>query len=447
MRDPDSNTYGLNARPSPPVALAVGLQHLLAMFGGLVTAPLLIALGMGLDATETSYLISSALVVSGFATALQVSRVWRIGSGLLSVQGTSFTFIGPLIYVYQTRVGDLGSEAALGLVFGTSAVCALIMMVLSGFIERLRNILTPNVAGVTIVLLGLTLIWTTLGNLHRSYATSGEDPLILLLGGGVFVLVLVLSRSGSSWLRMSSVIIGLAVGFIAAWYLGQVDTSALTASETYFVPRLLKFTLSVDWTSVLVLLPIFVISATESVGDLTATASLSGLPVGDKSFWQRIRGGILADSINSFAAALFGTFPNTTFSQNNGVIRLTGVSSRYVGLYVAGLLIVIGLIPSVAALIQTVPGAVLYGATLLMFIMVLVSGWKVIRSRETTGRDHALVAIALLSGIALGEIGPKLSGLPEALQNFISFPVSSGAFVALLLELVIPSPKKEKTLV
>lgn len=442
MHNRDPNPYGLNSRPSPPVALAVGLQHLLAMFGGLITAPLLVALGMGLDANETGYLISSALVVSGFATALQVSRIWRIGSGLLSVQGTSFTFIGPLIYIYQTRVGDLGSEAALGLIFGTSAVCALIMMVLSNFIERLRNVLTPNVAGVTIVLLGLTLIWTTLGNLQRSYTDSGNDPLVLFLGVGVFILVLLLSRSSSSWLRMSSVIVGLAVGFVAAVLLGQVDTSVLASAEPYFVPRLLGFTLSVDWVSVLVLLPIFVVSATESVGDLTATASLSGLPVGDRSFWQRIRGGILADSVNSFVAALFGTFPNTTFSQNNGVIRLTGVSSRYVGFYVAGLLVIIGFIPAVAALIQTLPGSVLYGATLLMFIMVLVSGWKVITSRETSRRDHVLVAIALISGLALGQIGPTLTGLPDALRNFISFPVSSGAFVALLLELAIPSPRK-----
>lgn len=442
MHNRDPNPYGLNSRPSPPVALAVGLQHLLAMFGGLITAPLLVALGMGLDANETGYLISSALVVSGFATALQVSRIWRIGSGLLSVQGTSFTFIGPLIYIYQTRVGDLGSEAALGLIFGTSAVCALIMMVLSNFIERLRNVLTPNVAGVTIVLLGLTLIWTTLGNLQRSYTDSGNDPLVLFLGVGVFILVLLLSRSSSSWLRMSSVIVGLAVGFVAAVLLGQVDTSVLASAEPYFVPRLLGFTLSVDWVSVLVLLPIFVVSATESVGDLTATASLSGLPVGDRSFWQRIRGGILADSVNSFVAALFGTFPNTTFSQNNGVIRLTGVSSRYVGFYVAGLLVIIGFIPAVAALIQTLPGSVLYGATLLMFIMVLVSGWKVITSRETSRRDHVLVAIALISGLALGQIGPTLTGLPNALRNFISFPVSSGAFVALLLELAIPSPRK-----
>ncbi len=440
---PAAALFGLDSRPPPWIAAGIGAQHLLAMFGGLVTAPLLVALGMGLDSATTAYLISSALMISGLATLVQVSRIGPVGSGLLSLQGTSFTFIGPLVYVYQSHVASLGTDGALATVFGACLACSAIMVVAAQFIERLRNVLTPNVSGVTILLLGITLVWTTLGNLGRELDAASAPAVVGALAAAVFFLIVVLSRSKQPWLKMGSIMLGLIAGCVVAWPLGLISVPQATASAAWFLPDFMPFGLRFDVTAIAILLPIFVVSATESVGDLTATASLSGLKVGDKPFWRRVRGGIVADALNSLLAALFATFPNTTFSQNNGVIRLTGVSSRYVGFYVAGLLVLLGAVPLVARLVQALPGAVLYGATLLMFLMVGVSGYRIVAERAAGRRDWLIVVAAIIGGLACGALVPKISGLPPAVANVLGFPVSSGAFIALILELCIPGSDRK----
>ena len=434
-------TFGLNDRPPVATAAFVGLQHLLAVFGGILLAPLLIAMGMDLSVRDTSYLVTSALVVSGFATLVQVSRIGPVGSGMLSVQGTSFSFIGPLLYVWHLQVGDRPAEEILGLIFGACAVCSILMMVLSQFIRRLKNIITANVAGVTVLLLGMTLVWTTLTNLWFDFrAMDSRGWQVPVLAIGVFSIIVYLSRRSNPWLRMSSIVLGMAAGFATALMLGSVDFSPLAELDTVFFPEFWRYELGIDVSMIVILLPIFVISATESIGDLTATALLSGLPLGDPPFWKRVQGGVLADSINSSVAAVFCTFPNTTFSQNNGVIRVTGVCSRYVGFYVGAFLVIIGMFPIVAGLFQVLPGSVLYGASLLMFIMVGISGYQIVNSSDPRQRDWLLVIVSAVSGLALSRTGDAFAALPAGLVNIIQFPVSSGAFVAMILEVLIPKP-------
>lgn len=431
---------GLNEKPAPATTVFVAFQHLLAVLGGIVTAPLLIARGMGLSDVETAYLISSSLVISGVATVIQVSRFGVLGSGLLSIQGTSFAFIGPLIYVFSLHADSQSLEEVFGLIFTSCGVCALLMAGISQFVHRLKSIITANVAGATIVLLGITLIWATLKNLWFAFQQkSGESawqiPLLALF---VFSLILLLSRSPRPMIRLSCIVIGLATGLVIATSLGQVDFRALETAGDIFLPELGRFSLNFDLSVILLLLPIFLISATESIGDLSATATLSGLKITDKSFWQRIRGGILADSVNSLMAALFATFPNTTFSQNNGVIRITGVCSRRIGLVVGIFLVVVGCIPVVAGFFQILPPAVLYGATLLMFFMVAVSGFHIVLAGRPRQRDWWVVGGGVIGGLLLSWLAPQLTLLPQGIINIIGFPVSSGAFLAMLLELSVP---------
>ena len=434
--------FGLDDRPPIGTALFVGLQHLLAVFGGIVTAPLIIASQMNLSVQDTSYLVTSALVVSGFATLVQVSRFGPVGSGMLSVQGTSFAFIGPLLYVYDQQIDHREPAEILGLIFGACAVCSILMMILSQFLRRLNKIITSNVAGATIILLGITLVWTTLRSIWLLYLESSSKGdsgwKILLLAVTAFLVIVVLSRSSSPYIRMSSIVLGLLVGLAIAFGLGSVDFSVFSELDAFFFPEFWRYEIGLDLSIILILLPVFIISVTESIGDLTATANLSGLKLGDTAFWKRIQGGVLADSINSFGAALFCTFPNTTFSQNNGVIRITGVCSRHVGLIVALLLVAVGLFPIIGGVFQILPKPVLYGATLLMFIMVGVSGYYVIVSKHVTTRDWILVLTAIVGGLSLSFVGPELTFLPQDVINIISFPVSSGAFIAMILELIIP---------
>ena len=321
--------FGLEDRPPIGTGLMVGLQHLLAVFGGLLLAPLIIAGGMNLSLQDTSYLVSAALVISGAATFIQIQRFGPVGSGLLSIQGTSFAFIGPLIAAFYALNGGDDNATALGTLFGSAAVCSVLMIGLSFALPALQRVITPNVTGTTVILLGATLVWTTLTNIQRAYVDAANGGwTVLLLASLVFLTIVGATRFGNPWVRLSSISIGLVVGLIAAQFLGLTDFSRLSELDPLFVPEVARFPLSVDWVIVASLLPIFLISMMESVGDLTATSNLSGLATTGEKYWQRIRGGILGDAANSLMASIFCTFPNTTFSQNNGVIQLTGVCSR-----------------------------------------------------------------------------------------------------------------------
>ena len=435
--------YELDDKPPVMGAAFVGFQHLLAIIGGILTAPFLIALGMGLNAEDSAYVISSALVVSGFATLIQINRMGMLGAGLLSIQGTSFAFIGIMIFAYQKLTLNMTSFEALGAIFGSSAACAALMLVLSLFIRQLKNIITTNVAGATIILIGLSLIQSTLQNLLGSFNAAGglEGSGIshLALAAVVFAVIVVIASLRQVWLRLSSITIGLGFGILAALQMGIADFSGVTNGDIFFIPEFGRYPLTVDLQVMLLIMPIFLVSAMESIGDITATNNLSGLQTGTPDYWLRIRGGIMGTAFNSFIAALFCTFPSTTFSQNNGVIRLTGVCSRQVGNYVAGFLIILGCLPVVTAVFQRIPSEVIFGATLLMFMLVALSGYRVVEMAQPKSRDWTVVLLAIILGYVISVFIDRVPNLSPEIVILFQFPVSTGALVALLLEFVIPS--------
>ncbi len=438
--EPDNNNmlFGLDDRPSFLTSLLVGLQHVLAVFGGIVTAPLLVALGMGLSVRDTSYLVSSALVISGAATILQIQRLGPLGSGLLSIQGTSFAFIGPLIAAFYVLDGPENPGAALGTIFGSAAVCSVLMVALSFALPKLRRVVTPNVTGATVILLGATLVWATLTNIHRAWegAPAGQAWQVLFLAGLVFAMIVMVTRLGNPWLKLSSITVGLLTGFLAALAMDLVDFSKLDELDLLFLPTPGYYPLGISAGIVGMLLPIFMISMMESVGDLTATSSLSGLSTRGDGYWLRIRGGVMGSAVNSLVASIFCTFPNTTFSQNNGVIQLTGVCSRHVGFYVAGMLILFGIFPVIGGIFQMIPGAVIHGATLLMFAMVGYAGYRIVCTGNPVAADWIVVGAAVILGWLISLVAGGLTFLPEDLRTIMEFPVSTGAFLALLAETV-----------
>ncbi len=417
------------------------------MFGGILAAPLLVAVGMGLDASDTTYLISAAIVVSGFATLVQINRLGMLGTGLLSVQGTSFAFIGPLVFSYEKLVMDRSSEEALGTIFGSSALCALVVMFLTIYIRHLKHVITSNVAGATIILIGLSLVHSTLGGLTREFnaagGLTGDGLKLIVLASVVFGIILVLAKLGQAWLRLSSITLGLLAGLLGSMFLGIADFSSLRDVPLVFFPEVMRYPLGVELQVVAILLPIYLVSAMESVGDITATSNLSGLPTRGADYWTRMRGGIMTGAFASFIAALVSTFPSTTFSQNNGVIRLTGVESRHVGNYVAVFLVLLGLVPVIAAFFQAIPVVVVYGATLLMFLLVVVSGIRVVQDNQPRQRDYLVVGLAIVMGYGVASYIELLPGLPAELLTIFQFPVSTGAVLAILLEFIVPGRARD----
>ena len=433
--------FGLEDKPALGISFVAGLQHFLAVFGGIVTAPLIIAEGMGLSVADTSYLVTSALLISGCATLLQITRVGVFGSGLLSIQGTSFTFIGPILFAFASLPEGLTDHQRLATIFGTSAICAIVVMPLCYYISKLQRIFTPNVTGATILLIGITLVWTTLKNLARAYhqaEATNDGWSVVVLAVVVFSITFVMAFSKNLWLRLGSITTGLLVGFVLALMAGQVDFDLLRELDTTFLPEPLKFGMRFDWGVLLIMLPVFFVTATESIGDLTATCSLSRQPLSGPSYWLRVKGGLLGDALNSLVAVCFATFPNTTFSQNNGVIRLTGIASRKVGYFVAGLLILIGFFPVVGGLFQIIPGAVIYATTLLMFGMVAFAGINIVKRGGLSVRSVGIVSVAVATGLLLSLVAKTIPGLPDAVTMFLAFPISTGAITAMVLELLWP---------
>jgi xanthine permease XanP len=439
--------YGLDVRPPLRETLFVALQHVFAVFVGMITPPLLIAGALRLGPADTAYLVSMSLFVSGAATILQVSRLGPIGSGLLSIQGTSFTFIAPIISVAGSAMaGGATAAQALGGIFGLCMAGALVVVLVSRFIQRASVVITPVVTGTVVTLIGLTLIEVGMVSVGGGYGarTDGSFGSLQNLGlaGLVLTVILVFNTSRSPRLRMLSVVLGLLAGYIGALLLGRLDLSAVRTAPWLFVPLPFRFGVSLDLSAFLPFLFMYLITVMESIGDLTATSSLSGQPISGPVYFKRLQGGLLADGINSFVGACLNSFPSTTFAQNNGVIQLTGVGSRYVGIFIGGILMLLGLIPAVGVLVQALPASALGGATLILFGMVAASGVKILSGVPMNRRNVVILATSLGLGLGVSFVPEITQALPTLVRNALSSGIATGGMCALLLNIALPGERR-----
>ena len=254
------------------------------------------------------------------------------------------------------------------MIFGVCFFGAVVQIVLSRFIGQLRRVVTPLVTGIVITLIGISLIKVGITDLGGGFnAPDFGAPGDLALGVFVLLTIILLNRSNTPWVRLSAIIIGLLLGSLAAWFSGKLVPQALPDLPLVSLSAPFKFGFSFDWTAFLPVALIYLISTIETVGDLTANCMLARQPISGPSYISRLRGGVLGDGVSCMIAATFSAFPNTTFAQNNGVIQLTGVASRYVGLYIGAILFCLGLFPMIGAVLQQIPKPVLGGATLVMF--------------------------------------------------------------------------------
>ncbi|MGY3926873.1 nucleobase:cation symporter-2 family protein [Aeromonas simiae] len=434
--------YGLEARPPLPQTLFAALQHMLAMFVGIITPPLIIASSLGLSAEESRYIVSMSLLMSGIASFIQTRRFGPVGSGLLSVQGTSFNFLGPIIASgLALKQAAMPEEQMLATLFGTILVASLSMIVVSRCLHLIRQVITPLVTGIVVLLIGLTLIKVGLVSMGGGFAAMQDGSFGSLENLGLALLVLLtivlLQRSQNPWLRLSAIVIAMVLGYAVAFLMGRVTLPTLP-DEWIALPRILHVGLAFDWYLCIPLTVIFVVTALEAIGDMTATSDISGEPVEGPVYMERIKGGVLSDGINSMLAALVGTFPMSVFAQNNGVIQLTGVASRYVGFFIAAMLVLLGLLPGVATLIQQIPEPVLGGATIVMFGTIAAAGVRII-SRETLDRRALMIlAVSLAMGLGVAQVPEVLQHLPDLLKSVLSFGVATGGITAMLLNLLLP---------
>lgn len=430
---PKGLIYGLDARPPLRDTIFAALQHLLAIFVAIITPPLIIAGALELDLETTGFLVSMSLFVSGVATFVQCRRLGPVGCGLLCVQGTSFSFIGPIIAA--------GMAGGLPAIFGATIAGSVVEMLVSRVLKYVRRIITPLVSGIVVALIGLSLIKVGItacggGEAAKAAGTFGSVEYVGL-SALVLVLIIFFNRSSNHYLRMSSIVIGLAIGYVVSWAMGMVDFSEIPDYGNLNVPIPFKHGVSFDLSAIVSLGLVYLITAIEAYGDITANSLISGQPVEGEKFMKRASGGILADGFNSMLAGVFNSFPNSIFAQNNGMIQLTGVASRYVGYFIAGMLILLGLFPVVGLVFSLMPEPVLGGATLLMFGTVAAAGIRIIASQDINRKATLVIAISFSFGLSVELVPEILSQLPETVRNIFSSGITTGGVVAILTNALI----------
>ncbi|EJX1091648.1 TPA: uracil-xanthine permease [Vibrio vulnificus] len=442
--------YQLNDRPPLPQTLFAALQHLLAMFVAVITPSLIICQALGVSAEQTNTIISMSLFASGISSFIQIRTFGPIGSGLLSVQGTSFNFLGPIIGAgLALKAGGASVESMMAAIFGTILVASFAEILLSRVLEYARRIITPLVSGIVVTLIGLTLIQVGLVSMGGGYAALGDGTFgsldKLALAGTVLGLIVLLNRAKNPYVRVASIVIAMLVGYVMAYFMGMVDTrQASSSSALVALPIPMQFGLSFDWSLFIPLVLIFLITALEAIGDITATSEVSGEPVKGPVYMKRIKGGVLADGLNSAIAAVFNSFPNSTFSQNNGVILLTGVASRYVGYFIAAMLVLLGLFPGVASFVQLIPEPVLGGATIVMFGTIAAAGVRIISRVDLDRRAILIMALSFSMGLGIAQKPEILQFMPEFIKSIFSSGVAAGGITAIVLNLLLPEKLQDE---
>ena len=430
--------YGLNDRPPIRETIFAALQHLLAIFVAIITPPLIISSALKFDLDTTGFLVSMSLFVSGLATFIQCRRLGPIGAGLLCIQGTSFSFISPIIGAGMLGMvnGKMNIEMGLSYIFGACLVASVVEMVVSRLLPYTRKIITPLVSGIVVSLIGMCLIKAGINSCGggQSAVDAGTFGSMQNLGLALLVLVSIIffNRSNNRFLRMGSIVLGLLIGCVAAYALNMIDFSSLKGSGSLNIPVPFKYGLNFDLGTIIGIGLIYLVTAVEAFGDITANSLISGEPVEGPVFMKRAQGGVFADGFNSFLAAVFNSFPNSIFAQNNGMIQLTGVASRYVGYFIAGALVLLGLFPVVGKVFSLIPDPVLGGATLLMFGTVAAAGIRIIASTEITRKAVLVMAISFAMGLSVELVPGILDKMPDIIKNIFSSGITTGGLTAIL---------------
>ncbi|WP_414128584.1 uracil-xanthine permease family protein [Vreelandella titanicae] len=425
-----SRTINQNPDAMPPLSKAIplGLQHIMAMFAGNVTPPIIIAGVIGANPAEQIFLIQVALFVAGVSTLVQTIGIGPIGARLPIVQGTSFGFLPVAL--------PLAKAFGLPAVLGASFVAGLLQIVLGAFLKKIRHWFSPVVTGIVVLLIGTTLMPVGL-----NYAAGGvgaddfASPSNLLLALFVLSVTIAVHQYGRGFIKASSILFGLLAGYIVAIALGIVDFTSLSNAAWFALPKPLEYGMTFSGTAIIGMTLIMFVVGLETIGNISAiTTTGAGRPAKDRE----LSGGVMADGVATSLAAVFNTLPNTAYAQNVGLITLTGVVSRHVVTIGGLLLIAMGLFPKLGGLVAAMPPAVLGGAGVVMFGMIASAGLKIIKECELDQRNMLIIAVSLSLGIGL----PAVEAISETMPGQLGLLLKSGlvpaALAALLLDAILP---------
>lgn len=425
--------YELDGKVELKKALPLGIQHILAMFLGNIS-PLLIICGMLDMATGLkTNLIQNAMFVAAVVTLVQLYPVWKIGAKLPIVMGTSSGFIG--------TAKAMGALYGYGALMGASLIGGIFEMVLGYFIKPLKKLFPPVVTSLVIISIGLSLLPVGINYFGGGSGAADFGSWQHLTVGTFVIFVILIAKQFKGFINNASILIGIIAGYILAICLGMVDFSAVADASWFALPKFMPVAFEFNWEVIIAMGIMFIATTVETVGDI------SGITNGGmdrEPTIEELRGGVMADGLGSLFAAFFGVLPNTSFSQNVGLVTVTKVVNRYTIMTGAIFLLLCGFCPKLSAVFSVMPQSVLGGAAVIMFSMILVSGIQSLTREALDERNGLIVALAIGLGVGIGNVPAVLGQLPAWVGNiFAQNGIIMTFVIATVLNLILPK-KKEK---
>lgn len=423
------NIYTLDVKVPVGKAIPFGLQHILAMFVANIAPIIIVAGASGLNAAQVSSLIQSAMVIAGIGTLIQLFPLWRIGSGLPIVMGISFTFVSILCYIGPTY----GYNAIAGAVL----VGGIIEGILGLFAKYWLKLITPIVSASVVTSIGFSLLSVGASSFGGGSGSENFGSASNWILGTITLLCCILFNIfAKSYWKQLSVLFGLVVGYIVAVCMGMVDFSGLSGTAIIAFPKLLPFAPEFNLNAIVSVTLIFLVSATETIGDTSALAS-SGL--GRDATVKETSGSIACDGFISALSSVFGCLPITSFSQNVGLVAMTHVVNRFAIASGAVIMILAGIFPIFGALLSTLPDAVLGGCTIMMFGTIVISGLQMISKCGFSQRNITIAALSLSIGIGFTQVPELFAIFPHIVETvFAENCVAVVFIVAIILNLILP---------
>ncbi|VEE12477.1 xanthine permease [Streptococcus anginosus] len=411
-------------------AAVLGLQHLLAMYSGSILVPIMIAGALGYSSQQLTYLISTDIFMCGVATFLQLQLNKYFGIGLPVVLGVAFQSVAPLIMI--------GQKHGSGAMFGALIVSGIYVLLIAGIFSKIANFFPPIVTGSVITTIGLTLIPVAIGNMGN----NSEKPTAqsLLLAAVTILIILLVNIFAKGFLKSISILIGLIIGTIIASFMGLVDFAPVAQAPLVHVPTPFYFGIpKFELSSIIMMCIIATVSLVESTGVYFALSDITN----EKLDSIRLRNGYRAEGLAVLLGGIFNTFPYTGFSQNVGLVKLSGIKTRLPIYYAAGFLVLLGLLPKFGALAQIIPSPVLGGAMLVMFGFVSVQGMQMLARVDFEHNEHHFLIAAVSISAGVGLNGSNLfNSLPTGLQMFFSNGIVMASVIAIVLNLILNREKR-----
>ncbi|WP_218662155.1 nucleobase:cation symporter-2 family protein [Streptococcus dysgalactiae] len=420
-------THSTKQEHSHSQSAVLGLQHVLSMYAGSILVPIMMAGALGYSARELTYLISTDIFMCGVATFLQLKLTKHTGVGLPVVLGCAFQSVAPLSII--------GAQQGSGAMFGALIASGIYVILVAGIFSKIARFFPPIVTGSVITVIGLSLVGVAMGNMGDNVKEPTAQSMILSLL--TIVIILLVQKFTKGFVKSISILIGLVAGTLVSAMMGLVDTTPVVEASWIHVPTPFYFGMpTFEITSIVMMCIIATVSMVESTGVYLALSDLTNDQLDEK----RLRNGYRSEGIAVFLGGLFNTFPYTGFSQNVGLVQISGIKTRRPIYYAAGILVVIGLLPKFGAMAQMIPSPVLGGAMLVLFGMVALQGMQMLNRVDFQKNEYNFIIAAVSISAGLGFNGTNLfASLPETAQMFLTNGIVIATLTSVVLNLLLNS--------